>query len=133
MGREVKKSRLAEIPAWVLSLLALFVSFGIWAIFTNIELPKPIDSDIVIFVFYTIFLCAASFTISWTHPNSFWYTPFIINAMIIYILIILLIHYPSQPDIWGLISCASWIVLSVVGAIIGARMGRRRKLSKQNN
>ena len=122
MEKKVEKSRLAGIPAWAMSLMTFFTSIGLFGIFEHIQLPKPIDTDIVVVIIYVIFLTAACFIICKTHPKSIWYTPFICNTFIIFILIG---ESYSNPDLPVLILLSACIVLSVIGAIIGARTGRR--------
>lgn len=132
MGKKIKKLRLAELPAWALSLLTFFATIGIWVLFDYIQLPKPIDSDTTLLVFYILSLTTASFIICWRHPKSVWYTPFICNAMIIFILIFILIDLPSNPDIKGFIYLSCCVIFSVVGAFVGAKIGRR-KINQTDN
>ena len=122
MGEKAKKSRLAGIPAWALSLMTFFASFGLFALFEHIEFSQSIDVEIVALVTYVILLPASCFIICKTHPKSVWYTPFICNALII--LLLISVSY-SNPDLTFLISLSGLIVLSVIGAYVGARIGRR--------
>jgi len=89
MKKETKKSRLAGIPAWALSLMVFFASVGIFAL----PSPESIDANIFGLIIYVIFLPAACFIICKTHPKSIWYSPFICNAFIIYLLVY---HIPTQ-------------------------------------
>ena len=118
MKKETKKSRLAGIPAWALSLMVFFASVGLFAL----PSPESIDTNIFGLIIYVIFLPAACFIICKTHPKSIWYSPFICNAFIIFSLIS--VSY-SNPDLTLLIFLSGCIVLSVIGAIVGARIGRR--------
>ncbi len=118
MKKETKKSRLAGIPAWALSLMVFFASVGIFAL----PSPESIDANIFGLIIYVIFLPAACFIICKTHPKSIWYSPFICNAFIIYLFIS--VSY-SNPDLTLLIFLSACIVLSVIGAIVGARIGLR--------
>ena len=118
MKKETKKSRLAGIPAWALSLMAFFVSVGLFAL----PSPESIDANLFALILYVIFLPAACFIICKTHPKSIWYTPFICNAFIIFLVISV---SSSNPDLTFLILLSGCIVLSVIGAIVGARIGRR--------
>ena len=120
MGKKAKKSRLAGIPAWALSLMTLFASFLLFGL--ELPLPESIDSNIFGLIIYVIFLPAACFIICKTHPKSIWYTPFICNAFIIFLLITIL--YSTQ-ELSFLILLSACIVLSVLGAFVGARIGRR--------
>ena len=117
MNKKTKKSRLAGIPAWALSLMTFFVSVGLF------ELPSPefIDTNIFGLIIYVILVPAACFIICKTHPKSIWYTPAICNGFIIFLLIS--VSY-SNPVLTFLIFLSACIVLSVIGAIVGARIGR---------
>jgi len=118
--KKVKKSRLAEIPAWALSLIALFVSFGIFALPES----ESFESNILGLIFYILFLPAACFIICKTHPKSIWYTPFISNAFILFLLISL--SSTSNPELVYVILLGSCLFLSVIGAFWGARTGRKK-------
>ena len=117
MKKKAKKSRLAGIPAWALSLMTFFVSVGLF----GLPLPESIE-NIFGLIIYVIFLPAACFIICKTHPKSIWYSPLICNVFIIFSLIT--VSY-SNPDLTLLIFLSACIVLSVIGAIVGARIGRR--------
>ena len=119
MAKKTKKSRLAGIPAWALSLMTFFVSVGLFALLS----PEFIDTNIFGLIIYVILLPAACFIICKTHPKSVWYTPVICNAFIIYLLISVSSSY--HPDLTFLILLSGCIVLSVIGSYIGARIGRR--------
>ena len=118
MKKKAKKSRLAGIPAWALSLMVFFASVGLF----ELPLPESIDTNIFGLIIYVIFLPAACFIICKTHPKSIWYTPLICNAFIIFLLISV---SSSNPDLTFLIFLSGCIVLSVIGAIVGARIGQR--------
>ena len=118
MKKETKKFRLAGIPAWALSLMVFFASVGLFAL----PSPESIDANIFGLILYVILLPAACFIICKTHPRSIWYTPLIGNAFIIFSLIGVA---SSNPDLTLLIFLSGCIVLSVIGAIVGARIGRR--------
>ena len=118
MKKKAKKSRLAGIPAWALSLMTFFLSVGLF----GLPLPESIE-NIFGLIIYVIFLPAACFIICKTHPKSIWYTPFICNAFIIFLLISV---SSSNPELTFLIFLSACIVLSVIGAFVGARIGRRK-------
>jgi len=117
MIKKTKKSRLAGIPAWALSLMTFFVSVGLYA------LPSPefIDESLFGLIIYVLLLPTACLIICKTHPKSFWYTPLICNAFIVFLLILVSL---GNPDLTLLILLSGCIVLSVIGAIVGARIGR---------
>ena len=118
MEKKTKKSRLAGIPAWALSLMTFFVSVGLF----GLPLPESVDT-IIGLIIYIILLPTACLIICKTHPKSVWYTPLICNAFIIYLLISVSFSY--HPDLTLLIFLSGCIVLSVIGSFIGAKIGRR--------
>ena len=125
MGKKAKKSHLAGIPAWALSLSTLGVSIIFMIIFNNIIYSLNIIDhslfEIIAAIFICIWIVVAIFIICRTHPKSVWYTPIICNALGI-IVAILDPNFWTQPISILLGSC---FVLSVIGAIVGARIGRR--------
>ena len=98
--------------------MVFFASVGIFAL----PSPESIDENIFVLILDVIILPAACFIICKTHPKSIWYSPLICNAFIIFSLIT--VSY-SNPDLTLLIFLSGCIVLSVIGAIVGARIGRR--------
>ena len=118
MKKKAKKSRLAGIPAWALSLMTFFASVGLF----ELPSPKSIDANIFGLIIYIIVLPAACFIICKTHPKSIWYTLLICNAFIIILLIG--VSY-TNPELTFLILLSGCIVLSVIGALVGARIGQR--------
>ncbi len=119
MKKKVKNSRLAGVPAWALSLIAFFVPIGVFALFEHSQLPAPIDTDLVFIIGYVIFITAACFCICRTHPKSVWYTPVICNGLLIIFAI-------DTTDPTELIIMGCIFLLSVTGAIVGAKIRRRR-------
>jgi hypothetical protein len=123
MEKKAKKSRLAGIPAWALSLLTFFASVGLFGLQLPESIEKSIDTNILLFIIYVIFLPAACFIICKTHPKSIWYTPFICNAFVIFSLISL--SY-SNPELTFLIFLSACVVLSAIGAFVGSKIGLRK-------
>ena len=121
--KRAKKSRLAEIPAWGLSIMSLTASVGFILVLQTIGLPNSIYTEIVIEVIYIIFLIVSCFITCKTHPKSIWYTPFICNTFNAVMLIGVAL---KLPDLTFSIELSGLIVLSVIGAFIGARIGRRK-------
>ncbi|MFC1731079.1 hypothetical protein ACFL6I_12165 [candidate division KSB1 bacterium] len=125
MGKKTKKSYLAGIPAWALSLITLIVSFFLLFILASLLGSLKIISDnsgeLIAYIIYDILIALACFTICRTHPKSVWYTPVICSLLCI-------ISAFVEPTFWvsplGIL-LGSGFVLSVMGAIIGASMGRR--------
>ena len=123
MEEKVKKSRLAGIPAWALSLLTFFATIGIFELLEHIPIPDSLESIdavdielIIVAIIYAIFLAVACFLICKTHPKSVWYTPLICNVLFIFIVIM-------DQEFW--IFTVSIFALSVIAAFVGARIGRR--------
>ena len=122
MGKKAKKSRLAGIPAWALSLITFFVSLGLFGLRFPEAIEEYIDINLLGLIIYIIFLPTACFIICKAHPKSIWYTPFICNTWII---ISLILVAKSNPELAFIILLSACIALSVIGAFIGARIGRR--------
>ena len=134
MEKKVKKSRLAGVPAWALSLMTFFSSIGIFELFEL--LPSIPDSQngfdlelIIVVLVYAVFLTTACFFICKTYPRSVWYTPFICNGFILFILISSGFSNPEWPVMILLSAC---IVLSVIGTFVGAKIGQR-KINQTDN
>ena len=123
MEKKAKESRLAGIPAWALSLLIFFASIGLFGLRLPESIEGSINTSILLFIIYVIFLPAACFIICKTHPKSIWYTPLICNVFVIFSLITVSF---SNPELTFLILLSACIVLSVIGAFIGAKIGRRK-------
>lgn len=126
MKEKAKKPRLAGVPAWALSLIAFFVPIVLFGLFENAQLPEPIDTDLVFIIGYVIFVTLACFFICKTHPRSVWYTPLICNGFIIFFVIKDAIFWDEWTSFSDWIGMVGIIVLSVIAAIIGAKIGRRR-------
>ncbi len=124
MNKKAKKSRLAGIPAWALSLMIFFVSFGLFGLQFPEFIEEYIDVNILGLIIYIIFLPAACFIICKAHPKSIWYTPFICNAFAIFLLIS--VANSSNQELIFLIFLSACIVLSVIGTFVGAKIGRRK-------
>ena len=129
MGEKAKKTRLAGIPAWAWSVMTLFVLIILLVI---LEDPKNdgyfSTIQIIGYAFCGIFITAACFFICRKYPKSVWYTPVICNAVGILGLIANITLTIAVPD-YGtpsseIILWVGIIVLSVIGAIVGARIGR---------
>ena len=124
MDKKAKKSLLAGIPAWALSLMTFFASLGFWLLFGENQLSALSTYDIVIVNSYVIFITAACFFICRSYPKSVWYTPFICSGLLIILVLILAIVEGNMPT--ELTIMCSIIVLPVIGAIVGAKIGRRK-------
>jgi len=125
MKKKTKKSYVAGIPAWGLSLITLIVSFFLLFILASLlgsfKIISENLSELIAYMFYDILIAIACFIICRTHPKSVWYTPLICSFPCI-------IAAFAEPNFWvsplGIV-LGSGFVLSVMGAIIGASIGRR--------
>ena len=141
MNKKKKKTLLSRIPAWVLSLIILFSSpflLIVLAGFGNLFTLSNILWEIILCSFYPILISFACFLNSRTHPKSFWYNPIISNAYMI-VPAILDSHFwiisfwkasywIESPKIW-MFHCS--FLLSFIGAIIGARLGKNKLISEK--
>ena len=134
MEKKETKSQLARVPAWGLSIITLFVSV-IPLIIVNDPKSTSLDTIQIIGWIFNIFLVTvACFFICKAHPKSVWYTPVICNGVTIIGLIANIIltiaftivgqGYKTSEAEWIIIICS--IILSVIGAIAGAKIGRQR-------
>ena len=124
MGEKAKKSLLAKIPAWALSLMTLI---ALIILLVLLEDPKNLDLSTIQIIGYTIsviLVTVACFIICKTHPKSIWYTIVICNLVSIQAIIVYV--FTDLATLSELIFWGSLFVLSVTGAIVGARIGRRR-------
>ena len=83
MEKKAKKSRLAKIPAWALSFIALVALIILLFILEDPKSTGLSNMQIIEYAICIIFITIACFIICRIHPRSVWYTPFICNAHII--------------------------------------------------
>ena len=125
MGKKAKKSCLAGIPAWAWSLMILFVLIILLVI---LEDPKNdgyySTIQIIGYAFCAILITAACFFICRKYPKSVWSTSAICNA--VSILGIIMYIFTDWAPLSETIVWVGIYVLSVIGAIVGARIGQRR-------
>ncbi|MCW3808127.1 hypothetical protein [Plebeiibacterium marinum] len=126
--REEEKSVFAEIPAWALALIVFIVSvpLSFTTYIPGIELTGMI--------LYCVAIVTACFFICRKYPQSVWYTLLISNAVGILAIIQMILLTVLKPDnVPGqFMSAGRWIfwicclLLSISGAIVGAKIGRRK-------
>ena len=127
MGKKEKKSVLARIPAVGLSVMTFFASLILATLLDRIsstELSAFSTTEILPMIFYVIVIAGASFFICRIHPKSVWYTPFICNALGILVGAFGTLEDPNfrtNSSFW--IVLGGCLLLSVIGSIIGARIG----------
>ena len=122
MGKKVKKSRLAGISAWAMSLMTLFILIILLILLEDPKSPGLSTIQIIGYIFCVILIVGACFIICMTHPKSVWYTPVICNAVSIMAIIVYI--FTDLSPLSELIFWGSVFVLSVIGAIVGAKIGR---------
>lgn len=118
-----KKSFLAGVPPWALSLLTLIalIIFGFLLRVSQLLQYSAVETGF--YIFFAIGITVSCFFICREYPKSVWYTPLISNS----ISILVVIFYPyTNPGSSELIFIGSVFALSVLGAIAGARIGRNR-------
>jgi len=133
--KEGRKSVLAEMPAWALSVITFIVSVPL-SFITYIP-----GIEFIGMIFYCIVIAAACFFICSKHPQSVWYTLLICNAQgilaIIKLSLIAIIKPDNVPD--QLTSPGRWIfwisciLLSIITAIAGVKIGRRKILQEKQS
>jgi hypothetical protein len=126
-----KKSFLAGIPSWALSLLTLFGATLIMFVVAEGLVPymkiKEETGDALSSVLYGIIIAVCCYFIVKKNPKSFWYVLLICNAVVI-------IDAIARTDFW--IRTSMWIpmcgglVLSIITSIIAARKGRKVAVSE---
>ena len=118
MEKKVKRSRLAKIPALTLSLVIFFVTIIISFAFGENTIPFYLGEIGLIFL-----IPVACFFICMIHPKSVRYTPFICNAVAV-------LGTIFHPIAWTTLSeylfYVGSLVLSILAAIVGAKIGRRK-------
>lgn len=107
-------------PAWAWSLLAFFISIILLFIIDN----QRGFFEIIANIFYFTFIAIACFFICRAHPESVWYTPVICNILGFVAIIVFVFTDLSESS--ELIFWIGSFVVSVIGAIIGAKIGRRK-------
>lgn len=118
METKEKKSFLSGTPSWVLSIITVVLSF----IF--LFLLAYTVGEVIAYISYDIVIVIACFFICRENPNSVWYVPIICNTIGVISAIV-------EPNFWitslWIVMCGGWI-LSLIGAISGALIGRRANL-----
>ena len=126
MKPDGKKSFLAGIPSWALSLFTLFgATIVLFSIGEGLGPYIKINENIgeaIAYILNGIIIAVCCYFIVKRNPKSIWYVLLICNAFVILPAII-------EPNFW--ISTSMWIpmcgglVLSIITSIIGARKGRK--------
>ena len=118
MGKKIKESRLANIPAWALALIIFGLSIISAFVTEYVTLPSYLG-----LVGLMVLIPVACFVICMIHPKSVRYTPFICNP-------VALLGTIFHPIAWTTLSeyllIVGSLVLSILAAIVGAKIGRRK-------
>jgi hypothetical protein len=114
-----KRSFLASIPSWALALIAMFLIFIILMVIGESIKAETVTAEALVYIIWGIVNAVCCLFIVRQNPKSVWYVPLIINV----IFIIPAIVEPMKLSDW--IGIGGILVLSFIGSIIGAKMGRR--------
>ncbi|HUU05236.1 MAG TPA: hypothetical protein VMZ49_05065 [Patescibacteria group bacterium] len=130
---ETKEKKLFGLSSWVLALLTAFLSLTFLFFFVDLlgsilKIDKDI-SEIFAYILSGIIIAAACYFICRHNPKSVWYVPIIANIPGIISAIVEPIFWITY--LWILI-CGGW-VLSVIAAIIGAKLGQGSSLKPKMN
>ncbi len=118
-----RKSFLASIPSWALALIAMFLIFIVLMVIGESVKAETVAEEVLFYLIWGIVNAVCCFFIVRQNPKSVWYVPLIINS----IFIIPAIAEPMKLSDW--IGIGGILVLSFIGSIVGARMGRRKAVS----
>jgi len=125
METKVKKSSLFGIQPWALSLLTAFLGMLLLFLLAGLlaDVAKLGDNgELIAYICYDIVIAISCFFICRKSPKSLWYVPILSNTVGIISAIV-------EPNFWitplWILICSGWL-LSVIGAIIGAVLGRQK-------
>jgi hypothetical protein len=109
------KSFFAGVPSWALSIIAVvFIAVFIGIINDIGEVPS--------YLIYAVLVITASLLIAWNNPRSAWYVPILCN---IFSFLMPFLDDSFWTSSLGIIVSIE-AIFSVIAAIIGARLGRRK-------
>jgi len=127
METKVKTSFLYGIQPWALSLMTAFIGMLLLFLLAGLlaDVAKLGDNgELVAYICYDILIAISCFFICRKSPESLWYVPILSNTVGIISAII-------EPFFWitplWILFSSGW-VLSVIGAIIGAVLGRQKSI-----
>ena len=120
MENQVKVSRLSKIPAWILALIIAAISIICTFLFEYVPIA---DERYIGIIGFLLLIPVASLIICMIHPRSVKYTPFICNPVAV-------LGTIFHPLAWTTLSeyliFVGSLALSILGAIIGSKIGKRK-------
>ena len=131
MGKK-KNLHLDWLKALGWSLLAIIISMVYLGFLLHDDTGNNPKSTLYLFGLsfaFVIILTIACFAICKAYPRSVWYTPFLCNIQIVSSILFGIPIWTGSLMVWIILGIG--VVLSVSGAIIGARMGRRRIMQEK--
>ncbi len=118
MRTDRRKSILTGVPSWALSLVTVFLTAVLLSIINDIgEIPS--------YIIYAVLIIGACYIICRNDPKSVWYVPILCN---IFSFLMPVLDNAFWTTSMGII-ISSGVALSVIAAIFGARMGKRKAIS----
>jgi len=132
MEKNEKNLRLDWLKALGWSLLAIIISMVFLALLHDDTGNNPRST---LFLFgvsfaFVIILTIACFAICKSYPKSVWYTPVLCNAMVVSSILFGIPMWTWSLMVWIMLGIG--VLLSVTGAVVGAVMGRRQIMQKNN-
>jgi hypothetical protein len=119
-----KKPYLAGIPSWTLALIAMFGIFIVLMVIGESIKIDTIIGEVLTYIILGIVNGICCFFIVRQNPISIWYVPLIMNV----IYIISAVVESMKTSAW--VAICGILALSLIASIIGARVGRRKTVSK---
>jgi hypothetical protein len=132
MERKEMKLRLDWLKAVGWSLLVVIISMVYLGFLIHDDTGNNPKSTLYLFSVsfaFVIILTIACFAICKAYPKSVWFTPFLCNAQIVSSMLFEIPIWTESLVVWIILGIG--IVLSIIGAIIGARKGQRRTMQEK--
>ena len=114
-----RKSFLAGIPSWALALIAMFIIFIVLMVIGESIKIETIAAQVLVYNIWGIVNAVCCFFIVRQNSKSVWYVPLIINVIFI------IPAFVEPMKLFDWICICGILVLSFIGSIIGASMGRK--------
>jgi CDP-diglyceride synthetase len=131
MTTNKKKSFLKGIPSWA-SALFIFLVELILILALHDMMGESATGEALIWTTVGIVNAICCFFIVKQNPKSIWYVLLLINALFIIIAFVMAV-FGEDTDLRDLLFLCGIVVLSIIASIIGARIGRRKAISGDNN